>query len=70
MHSTSCLSLNCIVVVGLGAPLSRFLEGVLRKFLKLINENVKYCKNKQIYQPKLEINNPNPNNTITVRHVG
>jgi len=31
--STGCLRLICIAVAGLGAPLSRFLEGAPYKFL-------------------------------------
>src|SRR6218665_2611819 len=33
VHFAGCLRLICIAVVGLGAPLSRFLEGAPYKFL-------------------------------------
>src|SRR6218665_2938759 len=34
--STNCLKLIFLTVVGLGAPLSRFLDGVLYKFSELM----------------------------------
>src|SRR6218665_2281452 len=38
VHFAGCLRLICIAVVGLGAPLSRFLEGAPYKFLNELNE--------------------------------
>ena len=63
MYSASYLRLICFTVAGLGAPLSRFIEGVPHKFLnEWMNQSiivysewkmmhmVIYCSKKQIYR--------------------